>query len=202
MEQVRATVAEIEATTSGEIVPIVWEVSADYSWIRVVLAFWGAVVAFATVEVHQYLSSWPLSLTVSGMIIGAGAALGFGLAWIPAVARRAIGHDRMDEAASLRAAALFLEHGVGETRDRTGVLVYISKFEHEIVILADKGIHSKVSEGYWKGLCDEFVGQVKTRGEIETLCDLIRKIGGELSKHFPRSAQDRNELHDELRGKS
>jgi putative membrane protein len=89
-----------------------------------------------------------------------------------------------------------------ETRDRTGVLILISRFEHEISILADRGIHSKLPADFWKGLCDEFTGAVKKGEEVEGLCSVIRRVGAELSRHFPRTTDDRNELPDHLRGTS
>jgi len=201
LERVAAAVKKAEQNTSGEIVPVILPSSQDYSWLPWVVGFRVALVSLVSLELFSLLT-WPLPWGRTLTIVVVATSLGVALSFVPAIARRLIGKKRLGAGVLDRTRSLFISEGVTETKDRTGVLVLISKFEHEISILADQGIHSKVPQAFWNDLCREFVGSVREHHEIDGLCRLVEKIGAELAKHFPRSPDDRNELEDHLRGRS
>jgi putative membrane protein len=101
-------------------------------------------------------------------------------------------------AVSDRVKQLFLELGIIETRDRSGVLVYLSELERRVEILADRGIHEHVGNQAWQAMVDELVGAIKGGRAAEGLATIIGRIGQELAAKFPPRPDDTNELPDEV----
>jgi putative membrane protein len=201
LERVSAEVAKAEAATSGEIVPVILPASDDYSWVPSTLGLRVALLTLLFVEVLN-LFSWPITWPNTLGLVLTMTFLAILFAMIPAVRRALVGRARLEAGVERMARSLFVSEGLTETRDRTGVLILISRFEHEISILADRGIHAKLPADYWKKLCDEFTSAAGKGEAVEGLCGVIRHVGEELARHFPRSADDKNELPDHLRGGS
>jgi putative membrane protein len=95
----------------------------------------------------------------------------------------------------------FHQLGMVETRDRTGILIYVSLLERRVVVLADRGIHARVAEGTWDGVVARVIEGIR-RGEAdEGLVAGIRMCGEILSRHVPAGPNDPNELADSPRGR-
>lgn len=54
--------------------------------------------------------------------------------------------QRIEKAVRDGALRAFHEHGLHRTKGQTGVLFYISLIERRVVVLADKGIHEKITQ--------------------------------------------------------
>ncbi|WP_250163751.1 hypothetical protein [Psychrobacter sp. WY6] len=54
-----------------------------------------------------------------------------------------------------RAIELFSEYRVWDTEENTGVLVYVNICEHQLEIVADRGISAHVSPTVWRAMCDK-----------------------------------------------
>ncbi len=199
LDRVANAVAAAEAGTSGEIVPVILPASQDYSWLASTIGVRVALITLAFVEVLN-LFSWPLSWSNTFGLVISVTLVSMALTRIPAVARKLLGEERLDRGVIDRTRALFIQEGVTETKNRTGVLIFVSEFEHEISILADQGIHAKLPPTFWRELCQEFVGLIREKGEIDALCKVIERVGSELTRYFPR-IDAHNELPDGLRGK-
>lgn len=203
LEAVRAAVTETERKTSGEIVPYVVEESDAYSgslWKGTALgAFAGPMLA----EGIYYLGNFwgglvPLWIALPA---AAGGALGFLLtAYVPAIKRWVAGAEVLDLRTRERAARAFLEQEVFRTRDRTGILIFLSLFEHRVVVLGDSGINQKVEPGQWDGIVQTVVAGIRAGRPGEALVEAIRQCGELLERHgLAIQPDDRNELKDELR---
>ena len=75
------------------------------------------------------------------------AGLGFLAASWPPLRRALAGREAMARAVRRAAEAAFTREGVFETRDRTGILIFLSLLEHQVVVLPDTGIAAKAPEG-------------------------------------------------------
>jgi putative membrane protein len=95
-----------------------------------------------------------------------------------------------------RARQLFVEHGITETRDRSGVLVYLSEAEHRIEILADRGVHQRVGAEGWQRMVDGVVKAIQQGEAGKGVLAAVDAIGAVLVEHFPRRTDDVNELSD------
>lgn len=84
------------------------------------------------------------------------------------------------------------------TRDKTGILLYLLLNERQFYILADKGIHEKVGDETWHKVRDEIQDHFKNGNFPEGLIWGIERVGKILSKHFLIKAGDTNELSNEI----
>ena len=101
----------------------------------------------------------------------------------------------VDSAAKLA----FIEHGLVETRDRTGILIYLSLLEHRVEVLADRGIDRHVEDGTWDGVVRLVLRGVRERRAEEGLCQAIELCGEILASQFPPRPDDEDELENRLR---
>ncbi|HWM90284.1 MAG TPA: hypothetical protein VN493_05910 [Thermoanaerobaculia bacterium] len=203
LEAIRAAIAEAEGKTSGEIVPYFVEESDAYPsalWEGTALgAFAGPLVAEA---IYFFGNFWggmlPLWIALPA---AAGGALGFLLAaYVPAVKRWLAGPDLLDLRTRQRAEMAFLEQEVFRTRDRTGILLFLSLFEHRVVVIGDSGINQKVEPGQWDGIVRTVVAGIRSGRPGEALVSAIRECGELLQRHgVAIQPDDRNELENELR---
>lgn len=109
-----------------------------------------------------------------------------------------IGPGRVEEAVRQRAVLAFYEKGLHRTRFQTGVLIFLSLFEQKVWILADKGIYEKVKQETLDRFAWEISQGIKEGRASEVLCRIIGEMGEYLAEHFPISADDTNELPDEI----
>ena len=112
---------------------------------------------------------------------------------LPLVTRR-----RCSESVRRGAVRAFFEKGLYRTRDETGILIYISILERKVWILGDRGIDAKIHPDFWGNFAGELASGIREGRACQALCSVIRGCGEELSRHFPRRSDDRNELTDHL----
>lgn len=92
----------------------------------------------------------------------------------------------------------FYSLGMQNTRDRTGVLILLLLSEHKFQILADQGINEKVEEGTWDRIAEKMTHYFKDGKFTVGLNEAVSAVGVELSQHFPRKADDTDELPNEV----
>lgn len=197
--RIQAAVEEAEKQTSGEIVPLVVPVSGEYFWVHPLAAFKGVLLATVAMEVYSLSHPFPIpghhwiyAQALGALVVGA-------LSFVPALKRLAIGRKRLAAQVDERALAHFIAEGLTETKKRTGVLIYVSLFEHRVEILGDRGIHAKVDNDYWDSLCDALSKRIAEGRITDGIVEATRNIGAKLREHFPREADDENELPDHMR---
>jgi putative membrane protein len=106
----------------------------------------------------------------------------------------------LDHATQQRAENAFLEEEVFNTRHRTGIMIFISFFEHEVIIMADRGISKVVDQKVWDKLVAGLIAAIRSGKIVEGLETTIKKCGDILLENgFKKSADDVNELRDDLR---
>jgi len=192
--RIEQAVAAAERRTAGELVVVVAQSSHDYAVFRAGLAA-SLTVALALEAAHLFdVALWLLLLAQlpTGALLY--AALGH-TAWLRWFVPRAV----REEAVLQRALAAFVQGGVAETRDRSGVLVFLSEAEHRAVILADRGIHARVPPDEWQTDIDLLIQAIRKRETAEGLLTVIERIGNLLAERFPARADDANELTDAVR---
>ncbi|HCB51272.1 TPA: hypothetical protein DEP21_01670 [Patescibacteria group bacterium] len=94
---------------------------------------------------------------------------------------------------------LFQVYGLKKTRDKTGILIFLSMAEQELQILADTGINAKVDPGLWQEYSDDLIVAIQAGSPCEGICQLVKKIGEVLTQYFPINPDDINELSNEVR---
>lgn len=102
--------------------------------------------------------------------------------------------DHIEEDILDHAAFVFTELGMQHTRERNGVLICISVADHLIGVVGDSGINERVPLGYWSDVVDLLKRHFAEGRHADGLCEALRFVGTKLAQHFPRRADDRNEL--------
>ncbi len=79
-------------------------------------------------------------------------------------------------------------------------MIFISFFEHEVVVLADKGINDVVDQSKWDEIVNGLVEAIRDDKIVDGLEQAITRCGAVLlEKGFLKTADDVNELRDDLR---
>jgi hypothetical protein len=95
-----------------------------------------------------------------------------------------------------RALDVFAQQRVWDTEQNNGVLIYLLLADHDVEIVADRGIHAKVGSDGWAQIC-QVMEQAFRGGRFETgVIDGVRAVSAHLARHFPGDGSRRNELSD------
>lgn len=215
--QVKAAVRAAEAQTRGELYCVIAAESSDYRetpflWaglaalaapaillvagvqVSVPDAFapWTAAQAGAAVEraVRGALTATLILQAVLFVLVAAIGSLGPVRVFMTP---RSVKKDR----ARRHAEELFLARNLHQTRERTGVLIFVSEAEHAAEIIADEGIAAVVDQSEWDAAIAALVTEAKAGGLGEGLARAVGMVGEILGRHFPADQADNpNELPD------
>ena len=98
--------------------------------------------------------------------------------------------------ARTRAVQVFSDLRVWDTEENTGVLLYLQLVDHDIEILADRGINAFVQPHEWEAICLRMEAAFREgRFEAGVIAGL-NDITALLTRHFPARAQNPDELPD------
>lgn len=204
--RLEAAVAVAERRTAGEIVPVIVPQSGRYPvavWRGAALA---AVAAMALVLlVYTFYDGWGLGWLYAGSgvalaVLVAGTAGGLLTAAVPALKRLLAGRALLDEQVHLRALQAFVEEEVFNTSGRTGILLFVSLFEHRIEVLGDAGINAKVEADEWVELVTHLREHVRQGRLADGLLEAFSRCGGLLERcGVAIQPDDVDELSNEVR---
>ena len=203
LERIKQAVKNAESRISGEIVPVFVEHSSTYEVANYRAGGIFAGIAFLTTIVLDtyfpaygiYDPFWIFVIVAGAGILGALLANG-----IDAVRKIFLNRAQMDVATARRAESAFLAEEVFNTRQRTGIMIFISFFEHKVIVLADSGISKVVAQSEWDSLVDNIIKNIRQGRLVEGIEGAILKCGEILlEKGFVIAPDDINELKDDLR---
>ena len=203
LNRIKSAVRNAESIISGEIVPVIVNRSADYHVTNYKAAVIFASVAFAViVAIDRYFPELAVydPLLMFLLILLAGALGVVVVNVIQPLKRILIPQGELDYSTRQRAETAFLEEEVFNTRHRTGIMIFISFFEHEVIVMADRGISKVVDQKEWDDLVS---GLTRNIGNGEIVDGIVQAIGrcGEILKEkgFTKTNDDVNELREDLR---
>lgn len=207
LREIERRVAAAEGTTSGEIVPFVVDASDPYPsavWTAAALGAlllpllaWGLHLWW-----HHHLGSWAGELAPWILLPAAlGAGLGTLAARLSEGLRRALlSADLMDRRVRLRAAAAFVDEEVFDTRERTGILLFVSLFEHRVLVVADAGIEAKVAQTEWDSIAGNIAAGLRAGRAGQALADGVTRCGELLERRgVLLRPDDSDEIPDHVR---
>lgn len=186
-------IESIESVTSIEVVIAVRRRSSAYLHANMIV---GALVAFAGLATmmfasHEFANT---SIVVDPFVVGLAAG---GLVELLPTVKRLLTPASGRRRHVLRAArATFVERGIHNTRDRSGVLVYISWLEQQVVLVADTGLARALPAEAIEKANDALTTVMTTSGAA--VATALRTILEPLSSAMPRRADDINELPDSI----
>jgi len=190
-QKIEAAVKAAEMKTSGEIVPMVVDSSYDYP--RAELIGGGSLALATGLLVSWWFGGesiwWFLPVFFIGFFLFQQLIRN-----LPGLKRKLIHPDELTEEVKEKALVSFLEQGLHETRDRTGILILISLFERRVQVLADSGINAKVPENTWDEIVTTIITGLKSDDACTAVCRAVERCGQLLEKNFPRKDDDTDEL--------
>ncbi|HEY2356917.1 MAG TPA: TPM domain-containing protein [Phenylobacterium sp.] len=214
---IEAAVRQAEARTTGEIYCVVTEESSHYgetpiAWAAGVALLGPALLLLGGVHVTvpDIFASWTASdvgaaieAAVRHALIGAialQAALFIATALIvsiPSVRRALTPRSLKRLRVQRRAAEQFIAKNLHLTRDRTGILIFVSLGEHMAELIADDGIADHVEPHVWDRAMAALTDGLK-RGQPEAgFAAAVGLCADVLAEHFPaRPGDNPNELPD------
>lgn len=192
-------VKSAEAATTGEIIPMIVRRSASLGHlgfqiftIATLLAtfLYIALDRFAVLEHAAWIAMglavvlWPVSEQL--------ARLSF-------IQRLFTGSADREWQVHARATLEFYAAGLQKTKDRTGVLIFLSLMERKCVVLADEGIAAKLPPETWNSIVERIIQGIRDGKTGEGLMTGIAECGRILTEHFPAAQGSHiNEISNQL----
>jgi putative membrane protein len=190
-----AAAHEVEGVSSAEIVVSMRPASTSLLTASTLAGALSGVLGLA----FLLFSPWPFTneaILLDTVLLGLVGALA---ARVFAGLRRLCTPSSFAEQAVRQAAqAEFLQRGLMETRERTGVLIFVSQLERRAAVVADRGVLAKVDAQAWQLACAGIEACVRAREDGVALASRIRELAPMLANALPRRADDIDELVDEL----
>jgi len=206
--QVEQAVVEAEQRTACEIVPVLSTSSGRYDRPEDIVGLWFTVITalclwyyFPKNTGQGDWSGFPVQiellfatlLLIIAFIMGAIA--GSRISWLR---RLFTPRQQMQDEVAARAREIFFDKRVHHTDGGTGILLYISLFEHMAVALADQAIIDKLGQSFVDQICQQLTQGLHSGNATAAICEVIKEIGEQASTALPRAEDDQNELHDVL----
>jgi putative membrane protein len=191
-DNVSAAIHEAEKQTCGQIVCVLAHSSSADGYIPIV---WASVLSLFTPWPLIYFTQWSVQrifllqlavFIVVGLIF---SLTPLRLALVPGTVRRARAHRAALEQ--------FVVRGIDRTRNRSGVLIFVSLAEHYARIIADEGIAAKVQTAEWQDAIDALTAHMRDGRIAAGFVAAIERCGAVLAAHAPPDGSA-NELPDRL----
>ena len=84
------------------------------------------------------------------------------------------------------------------TRERNAVLILVAPKSRKFAIYGDEAIHAKCGQPFWDEVTAAMTGFFREGKFTEGLIHAIEHAGQILARHFPRQADDKNDLPDDV----
>ena len=189
---IAAAIREAEAHSSGQIVCVLAHSSSDYAHVPIL---WASVLALITPWPLIDFTPWSVQriflIQIAVFIV---AALVF--SWMPLrllLVPRAVRRARAHRAALEQ----FVVRRVAHTKQRTGVLIFVSLAERYARIIADDGIAEKVQGAEWQAAINALTGHMREGRITQGFVAAIERCGAVLAAHAPPDGSP-NQLPDRL----
>lgn len=219
LSAIEAAVQEAETRTTGEIYCVVAEESSDYG--ETPLAWAGGVallapaillVAGVHVSIPDFFATWSAAqvgeaieaavrsalvgtIVLQGVLFVATALI----VAIPVVRRVLTPHRLKRVRVRRRAAEQFLAKNLHLTRERTGVLIFVSLGERMAELIADEGIAKHVDPKVWDRAMAALTEGLKRGEPAAGFAAAIGLCADVLAERFPPTDGDNpNELSDKV----
>ncbi len=193
-QRIAEAIREVEMKTSGELVTVISHAADTYLYIPILWASVSALMLPAIILILPVELPFPLlySLQLATFL---GLALLF--RWTP-LKMRLIPKAIKNRRAGRLAWEQFFAQNLHLTRQRTGVLLFVSVAERYVEIIADKGINDIVNPNAWDDIVFDFIKRVKAKDIPEGFLSAISACGKLLAESFPRPEGDVDELPNRL----
>ena len=206
LQKIEETVKEAESGISGEIVPVfvercdAYEIAyyraavitslCTFSIFILLDRFWEGFHALQMYDPFYYLVNVLLAAMVAILLVH----------YFPSIKRLFVGRQKLYYEADERADAIFLREEVFNSTHRTGVMIFIAFFEHQVIVKADKGISSVVDQKEWVDVVNLVIDGIKKEELAEGILKGVKRCSQILeANEFIVDADNLDELSNRLR---
>jgi putative membrane protein len=117
--------------------------------------------------------------------------------WAP-LRRLFVSSREMQEEVARAASHVFALGRLAATRERTGLLIYVSLFERQVVILADTRAAEALGEDGLGVLRDIAAGRLREGKTIETFLETLQVAAERLAAALPPGAENPEEISGQV----
>ncbi len=206
---VSASIKQAESNTSGEIAVAVIKESYNYAVYEIIASiiisfFYFIFMMFYVAEIEIFLQRqfWDYSVNYLPLFYGFSIFIVMTIFYflfnISSLDRLIVPKKVRNSKVKERATRHFMESGIADTRDRTGILIFISILERRVELLADRGIAEKISQEKWNDIVSNIVSGIKSGQLNSRLNEAVAECGNLLQEFFPIKEDDTNELSNEV----
>ncbi len=205
-DAIKQAIVQAEQNTSGEIIPVIASASGRYDRAEDIFGLFFSLlcVAIGWFLFHDNApidgwSSFNFDLSAILLTMFLSFIIGVLLTHLcPALRSPFITNKEMEEEVDRAAAAAFQHNRLRNTEDSTGILLYISLYEHQVKVIGDDGISARLTHPDWQHICDAIIKDFKEKNYTNGIVEGINLSGKLLAEHFPIKAGDTDELANEL----
>ncbi len=193
-QKIADAIETAERKSTGELVTVVARAADSYRYIPLL---WPALIALLLPGVLLIFAPDLAVIKVYAAQVGLFVILEL-ILLVPSVRMAVIPKSVKHRRARRLAREQFFAQGLHLTRDRTGVLIFVSVAERYVEIIADAGINAKVPPGSWDKMVTDFVTQVRARHVADGFLAVVKSTGDLLAEHFPRPDDYLDELPNHM----
>lgn len=198
-QKIEKKIKEAESKTSGELVPVIVRKSSTVGHVPVILLFLFALLFFVFDGDYWQMEFFDLPhwllIVIDFLILAILVRL---LSPLPFVERLLTSKIDQRMQVEQRAINEFHQLNIKDTKDSTGILIFVSLMEHQAVVLGDEAIAKKLRPETWQEVVDRLIQGIKEKDMAKGFCEAIDMSGELLSEHFPIQPDDTNELKNHL----
>ncbi len=199
LKQIEEAVRKAESTTSGEIVPVIYDKCSNTFFVFPLLFLLFFILFHLIQELYFSVNYWEGNVLLQlGLVPLLAGATSIVLSLFPIVQRLLIPKFVREQRVREKAELEFYRTGVPNTEGKTGVLIFVSLMERFSVVLADKAISEKLPPSTWSEVLKLLNENMSARNIAGGFGPAIRKCGELLSAHFPKRDGDVNELSNQV----
>lgn len=209
LEKINNAVKKAERKTTGEISLAFIKESYDYAAQELMFGIICGFLYFFTVvffahPIEDIIKKMFWDYSVIHLLVFFGLStfmvilIFYLLANIPFINRLIVSKKLMTQKVNERAVRYFMESGTVNTREHTGILIFMSLLERRVELLADRGIARKIPQQQWESIIEHITTGIKSGRFTQHLIEALQRCGDLLSEHFPARSDDINELGDDM----
>ena len=189
------TISDIENNSLVEVVTIIRQQSEDYKDVGLTVAaiFTGVIftlMMFVPIDIDAYLI---YIITIATFLFSFYLTMS-----VPAILKLFIKQKRINRSVEIMSRAIFQKGGMRFTKDRIGVLFFVSYLEQKIIIVADRGAKQTVPQEEWNSIQAQFDECFNEGSVSENILKALSNTKDIFNSYIPPVENDINELPDNL----
>jgi len=203
LKNIEEAVSNAEKETSGEIVPVFVAQCEKYPEAVYKGGIFLALITFTIISALElYWLEFPAIhlVPILGIVLLAGTLGALLTQYVDPIKRLMTGNAKLEQAAIRRAEHFFIREEVFLTKERTGILIFLALFEHQVIVFADEGINRAVGQETWDQLIYDALDAIKKKNMAVGIINAIKRSAKILrEKGVEIRPDDVDELPNQLR---